>query len=106
MTDEIRDELPEDLDAAGFVGPYRFPDNSRRRWPGVLYLVIAAGCVLLYAAAGDEPWVNEGFLLGAALPGWFDVGTTGQIALPLMAAALVVLWFTTDFSGPSDADGG
>ncbi len=67
MSDEIRDELPEDLDTTGFVGPYRFPDNSRRRWPGVLYLVIAAGCVLLYAVADDEPWVNRGFLLAAAL---------------------------------------
>ncbi|MGI9643713.1 MAG: hypothetical protein ACR2O6_00210 [Ilumatobacteraceae bacterium] len=67
MTNELRDELPEDLDATGFVGPYQFPDNSRRRWPGVLYLVFAAGAVLLYLVAGDEPWVNEGFLLGAAL---------------------------------------
>ena len=67
MTDEIRDELPDDLDPTGFVGPYRFPDNSRRRWPGVLYLLIAAGCVILYVAAEDEPWVNRGFLIGAAL---------------------------------------
>src|SRR5262249_36316906 len=30
---EIRDELPEDLDASEWVGPYQFPDNSRRRIP-------------------------------------------------------------------------
>ncbi len=42
MTDDLRDELPADLDPSVFVGPYQFPDNSRRRWPGVLYLVIAA----------------------------------------------------------------
>ena len=42
MADELRDELPEDLDASGYVGPYKFPDNSRRRVPGAIYLVIAA----------------------------------------------------------------
>ena len=41
--DERRvDELPEDLDAAGYVGPYMFPDNNRRRIPGYLYLGIVA----------------------------------------------------------------
>ncbi len=39
MSDEIRDELPDDLNPAGFVGAYMFPDNSRRRWPGAIYLV-------------------------------------------------------------------
>ena len=67
MTDEIRDELPDDLDTTGFVGPYQFPDNSRRRWPGVLYLVIAAICVVVYLVGEDSPVVNRGWLLGAAL---------------------------------------
>lgn len=67
MTDDLRDELPEDLDASGFVGPYQFPDNSRRRWPGVLYLVIAGLCVLLVAVADDSPIVNSGFLVAAAV---------------------------------------
>ena len=67
MTDDVRDELPEDLDSAGFVGPYQFPDNSRRRWPGVLYLVIAAICVVVYFAATDAAIVNEGFLVAAAV---------------------------------------
>jgi len=66
MTDEIRDELPEDLDTSGFVGPYQFPDNSRRRWPGVLYLVLAAICLLVYAGV-DQPWVNRGFVVGAVV---------------------------------------
>ena len=36
---EVRDVLPDDLDArgAGLVGPYVFPDNDRRRIPGILY---------------------------------------------------------------------
>jgi len=67
MSDEIRDELPDDLDPTGFVGPYQFPDNSRRRWPGILYLMIAALCVVVYLAWEDSPIVNEGWLLGAAL---------------------------------------
>jgi hypothetical protein len=67
MTDDVRDELPEDLDPTGFVGPYQFPDNSRRRWPGVLYLVIAAICVVVWLVADDSPVVNGGWLLGAGL---------------------------------------
>ena len=35
---DVRDELPQDLDAAGYVGPYVFPNNNRRRIPGYLYL--------------------------------------------------------------------
>lgn len=65
--DEIRDELPDDLNPAGFVGAYLFPDNSRRRWPGVIYLVIAAACVLVYVAFDDAAIVNDGWLLGAGL---------------------------------------
>ena len=66
-SDDLRDELPDDLDASGFVGPYQFPDNSRRRWPGVLYLLIAAGCVAVWAGASDSPVVNQGWLWGAIL---------------------------------------
>ena len=62
MTDDVRDELPDDLDPAGFVGPYQFPDNSRRRWPGVIYLVVAALCVIVYVVFPDSPIVNDGWL--------------------------------------------
>ncbi len=58
------DELPEDLDAVGYVGPYVFPDNNRRRIPGYLYLGTAAACIALYALAGDDAvLVNSGFLV-------------------------------------------
>ena len=67
MTDDVRDELPHDLNPAGFVGPYQFPDNSRRRWPGVIYLVIAACCVIAYVALPDSPIVNEGWLVAAGI---------------------------------------
>jgi hypothetical protein len=66
---DVRDALPQDLDVSGFVGPYQFPDNSRRRYPGIIYLVIAAGCLLLWVAKGgdDAVLVNNGFLLAAVL---------------------------------------
>jgi hypothetical protein len=65
--DEIRDALPDDLDAAGYVGPYMFPNNNRRRIPAYLYWGIAAGCAALWFANsdGDNPLVNGGFLAAA-----------------------------------------
>jgi len=69
---DVRDALPEDLDVSGFVGPYRFPDNSRRRIPGVMYLVIAGLCVAAYIAWQDSAsgLVNGGFLLAAGILGF------------------------------------
>ena len=64
--DDVVDELPEDLDAAGYVGPYMFPDNNRRRIPGYLYLIVAAVAVAVWATV-DSPYVNDGFLFAAAL---------------------------------------
>ena len=62
--EEHVDELPEDLDAAGYVGPYVFPDNNRRRIPGYLYLLTAAACIALWALAGDDAvLVNDGILI-------------------------------------------
>jgi hypothetical protein len=61
---EVRDELPEDLVAQGYVGPYVFPNNNRRRIPGYLYLAVAAACIAAWAATGqgDGVLVNGGFL--------------------------------------------
>lgn len=69
--DDVRDELPADLNAAGYVGPYRFPDNSRRRIPGVTYLAIALACLVLWLVrAGDDPvFVSRGMVLAAVLLG-------------------------------------
>ncbi len=72
--DEVRDELPADLDASGYVGPYTFPDNKRRRIPGYLYLAIAVLCVATWALAGDGAvLVNDGFLYAAAGLAMFGV---------------------------------
>jgi hypothetical protein len=61
---EVRDELPAELDVTGLVGPYLFPDNSRRRVPGLIYLLLAAGCVALWLwRRGHDPiLVNNGTL--------------------------------------------
>ena len=65
-----RDELPEDLDVTGYVGPYTFPDNSRRRIPGLIYLLSGAACLALGLARGfDGVLVNEGMALAAVLLG-------------------------------------
>lgn len=67
MSDDHRDELPADLDASAFVGPYTFPNNNRRRVTGAVYLVIALVCAAAWVATrGDDPvLVNEGVLLAA-----------------------------------------
>ena len=63
--DEVRDRLPDDLDASAYVGPYLFPNNSRRRIAGVLYLVIGAVAVMTPLVAGDSAvLVNGGLIAG------------------------------------------
>ena len=65
-SNEIRDQLPSDLDVSAFVGPYQFPDNSRRRIPGYLYLGIAALSLLLWLISDQSSGlVNYGFLVFA-----------------------------------------
>ncbi len=64
VAEDGRDALPEDLDR-GFVGPYRFPDNKRRRIPGLLYVLSGAACIATWALAGDDAvLVNRGLLVG------------------------------------------
>jgi len=63
-SNEIRDQLPSDLDVSAFVGPYQFPDNSRRRIPGYLYLGISALSLLLWLISDQSSGlVNYGFLV-------------------------------------------
>lgn len=70
-TEDLRDSLPEDLDASEYIGPYRFPDNSRRRRPAYLYFAIAAVCLLLWLVRrGHHPvLVNGGMMWAAVLLG-------------------------------------
>ncbi len=77
--DEIVDELPEDLDLAGFVGPYTFPNNNRRRIPATIYVVAGVACMAVSVLRGDEsPLVNAGTLWGGALLALF--GLYGWVA--------------------------
>jgi len=73
-SNEIRDQLPNDLDVSAFVGPYQFPDNSRRRIPGYLYLGISAVCLLLWLINDQASGlVNNGFLVFALALAAFGV---------------------------------
>lgn len=68
-SDEIRDVLPDDLNAVDFAGPHQFPNNSRRRIPGVMYLMLAAVCFLFWLVfpPDNAVLVNEGLVLAAIL---------------------------------------
>lgn len=69
MTDDIRDQLPDDLNAVDHIAAYDFPDNSRRRIPGYIYLVLAALCVGGWALADskDSQLFNGGLVFAAVL---------------------------------------
>jgi hypothetical protein len=64
--EHVSDELPEELDASNFVGPYMFPDNNRRRIPAVLYAVLGLAAILAWFATrnNDPVLVNGGLLAG------------------------------------------
>lgn len=109
---EIRDALPEDLDAAGYVGPYLFPNNNRRRIPAYLYWAISAVCIIVwFLRQGHEPvLINTGVLIAAILlaliglysfvAGWnlnFDesdalVEATRQVGFPVGHASAQMGW--------------
>jgi len=73
-TSDLRDELPDDLNASEHVGPYDFPDNSRRRKPAMLYAVVAVVCLVLWIVASeDAALVNVGMLWAAVLLGAVSV---------------------------------
>ncbi|MHB8466906.1 MAG: hypothetical protein ACYDH6_16905 [Acidimicrobiales bacterium] len=66
--DEHVDELPTDLDVAGYVGPYLFPDNKRRRIAGALYAAAGAVLLLIWALGHDGGvLVNDGFLVAGVV---------------------------------------
>jgi hypothetical protein len=59
--DDHRDELPKDLDVTAYVGPYVFPNITRRRIPGAMYAALAVLCF--------GGWIvsSNGGLLAAAI---------------------------------------
>lgn len=65
---DVRDVLPDDLDVSGYVGPYVFPNNNRRRVPGYLYIGLAVVCIALWFTTRDHaPVLVNGGMLWAAL---------------------------------------
>jgi hypothetical protein len=92
--DDIRDALPDDLQAHGYVGPYLFPNNNRRRIPAVLYWIIAAICLALWLAGrdGDAILINNGFLaaaIGLTLIGTYSFVTGWNLAVDERDALVV-----------------
>ena len=69
MSDELRDQLPEDLNAVDFAGAYEFPDNSRRRIPAYMYAALAAVAAGAWMSVdrSQSVIVNDGALLGAVI---------------------------------------
>lgn len=67
IASEHRDELPADLDATGYVGPYMFPDPGRRRTPGLIYLGIAGVCAAVWIGRHNGGVLVNLGLLGAAI---------------------------------------
>ncbi len=62
--DDVRDELPADLDRR-FVGAYKFPDNSRRRITGALCFAVGVwAATAAFAADSDAVLLNEGVAVG------------------------------------------
>jgi hypothetical protein len=55
--------LPADLQP-GYVGAYRFPSTSRRRWAGYSLALVGIGALALYAFKRSSVLVNRGFLVG------------------------------------------
>jgi hypothetical protein len=59
-----RDELPDELNASDYVGPYTFPNNNRRRIAAAICALAGLAGILLYATRGEGVLVNRGFLIG------------------------------------------
>lgn len=57
--------LPADLDPSRGVGSYRFPDNSRRRIAGGLYVILGAATLGGAVALDGSVLVNSGLVAAA-----------------------------------------
>lgn len=84
-TDDVVDELPDDLQPAlADQDEYEFPNNSRRRIPGYIYLVVAAALIALYLSRGDGVLVNRGLVaaaVGLAVLGVYSIISGKNLAI-------------------------
>ena len=86
---DIRDSLPDDLNAVENRAEYRFPDNSRRRIPGILY--VASGAVVLVAriVSPGTSSLNDGLVVGATILliiGLFSLSSGWRMSIDEQAA--------------------
>ncbi len=61
---EVTDSLPADLDVTALESDYEFPNNSRRRIPGAIYLGLGLLAIVLWLVFDDSALVNRGYLFG------------------------------------------
>ena len=64
--EDVVDSLPDDLDPS-LAAPITFPNNSRRRVPAVLYLVMGGGSIAGAIARDGSPFVNRGLLVAGVV---------------------------------------
>jgi len=62
--DEHVDRLPDDLNAVDHVAPFQFPDNSRRRIPGYIYIASGLAVAVLSTVRDDAVLLNGGLATG------------------------------------------
>lgn len=83
--DDVRDQLPEDLNLDEYVGITTFPDPGRRRLVGLGWLVVAAIAGAVVAANGtDGVLVNDGlayFAAGSALIGLYHLAASKRLKI-------------------------
>jgi hypothetical protein len=88
------DALPEDLDITAYVGPYVFPNMTRRRIAGALYLGLAVVCLVGYAATSNEGALAAAIVLAAIAAYHFIAGWNLEVD---QTEALVVATRTVGF---------
>ncbi|MEY2995856.1 MAG: hypothetical protein RLZZ39_681 [Actinomycetota bacterium] len=83
--DEHTDELPEDLVPDLAVRAEGFPDNSRRRVPGLIYLVVGVAAAIVSASTSETSILsNAGLTLGGvvlALVGLYSLSSGWRMKL-------------------------
>ena len=66
--DDHTDVLPDDLNAVDNRLPFKYPDNSRRRIPGTMYVAIGIAVAVVGVSRRDEAvLVNDGLVAGGVL---------------------------------------
>jgi len=108
---QVTDELPQDLDVTALDGDYTIPNNSRRRIPATMYLVLGLAAVLAAVAWSDtSPFVNHGLWVAGGLLALFGVyglaagrtllvdetdalvAATAQVGFPVGHASAQMVW--------------